>query len=50
MIDPKMQLNIDVAQTNNYLEYTFMKYQLMLHYILKTRGIPTQVVTTINFY
>jgi hypothetical protein len=44
MIDPKIQLNIEDNETNSYLEYTFMKYQLMLHYVLLTGGFPTQVL------
>jgi hypothetical protein len=48
MIDPKNQLNIEDNETNSYLEYTFMKYQLMLHYILLTRGFPTQVLLFIK--
>ena len=43
MIDPKSQLNIQNDETKNYLEYTFMKYQLMLHYILLNGGYPTLV-------
>jgi hypothetical protein len=43
MIDPKNQLNIEDNETNSYLEYTFMKYQLMLHYILQVYSLPFRV-------